>query len=63
MVDQNDSIIVLSTEDATRPMEPSRPASRSRWPRATGSGSEPNHPMRMSQGTGSSGNNDSDRRP
>ena len=26
MVDQNDSIIVLSTELATRPIEPSRPA-------------------------------------
>ncbi len=25
MVDQNDSIIVLSTEEATRPMDPSRP--------------------------------------
>lgn len=33
MVDQNDSIIQLSTLDATRPEEPSRPASRSRWPK------------------------------
>ena len=30
MVEQNDSIIELSTLDATRPMHPSRPASRSR---------------------------------
>jgi hypothetical protein len=30
MVDQNDSIIELSTEEATLPMDPSRPASRSR---------------------------------
>ena len=33
MVDQNDSIIVLSTDEATRPIEPSSPASRSRWPK------------------------------
>jgi hypothetical protein len=26
IVDQNDSIIVLSTEEATRPIDPSRPA-------------------------------------
>lgn len=32
MVDQNDSMIVLFTEDATRPIEPSSPAARSRWP-------------------------------
>lgn len=32
MVDQNDSIIELSTLEATRPMEPSRPAVRSRCP-------------------------------
>src|SRR3954447_21379843 len=32
MVDQNDSIIELSTEEATRPMDPSSPASRSRCP-------------------------------
>ena len=33
MVDQNDSIIELSTDEATRPTDPSRPASRSRWPK------------------------------
>ena len=33
MVDQNDSIIELSTAEATRPIEPSRPASRSRCPK------------------------------
>jgi hypothetical protein len=34
IVDQNDSIIVLSTDDATRPMEPRSPAWRSRCPKA-----------------------------
>jgi hypothetical protein len=33
IVDQKDSIIVLSTLLATRPMEPSRPAARSRCPK------------------------------
>ena len=33
MVDQNDSIMLLSTLDATRPIEPSSPAARSRWPK------------------------------
>lgn len=33
IVDQNDSIIVLSTLDATRPIDPRSPASRSRWPK------------------------------
>ena len=33
MLDQNDSIIVLSTDDATRPMDPSRPAERSLCPK------------------------------
>ncbi len=33
MVDQNDSIIVLSTDEATRPMDPSSPASRRRCPK------------------------------
>jgi hypothetical protein len=33
MLDQNDSIIVLSTDDATRPIEPGRPAARSRCPK------------------------------
>ena len=32
MVDQNDSTSALSTLEATRPIEPSRPAARSRWP-------------------------------
>jgi hypothetical protein len=32
IVDQNDSIMVLSTDEATRPIEPSIPASRSRCP-------------------------------
>ena len=36
MVDHHDSIIELSTEDATRPMDPSRPASRSRCPNTRG---------------------------
>lgn len=33
MVDQNDPIMVLSTEDATRFIEPSSPALRSRCPK------------------------------
>jgi hypothetical protein len=33
MVDQKDSIRPLSTLEATRPMEPSSPAVRSRWPK------------------------------
>ena len=33
MVDQNDSIIVLSTDEAIRPIDPSRPAALSRWPK------------------------------
>src|SRR3712207_552939 len=33
MLDQNDSTMPLSTLEATRPIEPSRPAARSRWPR------------------------------
>lgn len=33
MVNQKDSIIELSTLEATRPMDPSSPASRSRWPK------------------------------
>jgi hypothetical protein len=33
MVDQNDSIIVLSTELATRPIEPSNPTARSQCPK------------------------------
>ena len=33
MVDQNDSIRPLSTLEATRPIEPSRPAARSLWPK------------------------------
>ena len=33
MVDQNDSIIELARLDATRPVDPSRPASPSRWPK------------------------------
>ena len=32
MVDQKDSTSALSTEEATRPIEPSSPAARSRWP-------------------------------
>lgn len=34
MVDQKLSTMVLSTELATRPIEPSSPAARSRWPNA-----------------------------
>jgi hypothetical protein len=34
MVDQKDSIRPLSTLEATRPIEPSRPAVRSRWPKS-----------------------------
>lgn len=34
MIDQNDSISPLSTEEATRPTEPSRPAPRSRCPKS-----------------------------
>jgi transposase InsO family protein len=33
MVDQKLSIIVLSTLEATRPIDPSSPAERSRWPK------------------------------
>lgn len=33
MVDQNDSITALSKLNVTRPIEPSRPAERSRWPK------------------------------
>lgn len=33
MVDQNDSMSALSTLEATRPIDPSRPADRSRWPK------------------------------
>jgi hypothetical protein len=33
MVDQKDSIIVLSMLEATRPIEPSSPAVRRRWPK------------------------------
>jgi hypothetical protein len=33
MVDQKDSIRPLSTLEATRPIEPSSPAARSRWPK------------------------------
>ena len=32
MVDQSDSIIVSSALEATRPLDPSGPAERSRWP-------------------------------
>jgi len=33
IVDQNDSNMVSSTLEATRPIEPSRPAARRRWPK------------------------------
>jgi hypothetical protein len=34
MEPKNDSIMALSNAEATLPMEPSRPASRSRWPKS-----------------------------
>lgn len=34
MVDQNDSMSALSTLEATRPIDPSSPACRSRWPKS-----------------------------
>ena len=34
MVDQKLSMSALSTDEAARPIEPSRPAWRSRWPKS-----------------------------